>query len=1061
MPRKTNTATAYEVEHKQPLQKAPTKSTRNKYLNINAPFVPSRSSHTLNLKPTHKAIKAYYDEIERYSQHTRVEGAVAPAFANLLRHCAQRFDWTLVEKYTLKREGRNLYLDGALLNNFKLIHGIWEAKDSKDDLDREVHKKFDAGYPQDNIIFQAPHRAIIWQNGRKALDTDIARPEALVEALKLFFAYERPTIEKWQKAVEEFKDEVPKLGAALLERIENERRSNKRFVQAFEEFNSVCRQLINPKLAVQDVEKMLIQHILTERIFRTVFNNPEFVERNAIAHEIEKVIHVLTSRSYTRHEFLKPLDRFYKAIEKTAADIEDFSQKQHFLNVVYEKFFQGFSVKVADTHGIVYTPPPIVDFMVKSVEAILQKEFRRSLSDKDVHILDPFVGTGNFIMRIMREIQPSKLPYKYTHEIHCNEIMLLPYYIASMNIEHEYNELTKNYQPFEGICLVDTFELAEEKEMRKELFTKENTKRVIRQKSTPIFVIIGNPPYNMGQANENDNNKNREYEQIDRRVAETYAKDSRATNRNKLSDPYIKALRWASDRIVKTGEGIVAFVTNDSFIDGIAFDGVRKHLDQDFDEIYVLNLGGNVRKNPSLSGTKHNVFGITVGVSINFLVKKRGTSACKIFYASTEEFWKKEEKFTFLNKIQSTRGIEWKLLTPDENYTWLTDKLQSDFKTFLPLGDKANKKRMKTESKTIFKLYSLGVATNRDLYVYSFDLTSLSQHANTFIDAYNAKLDIWKRQSNRSSIEDVIDVADVGIKWTRQTKRALQNASYTDFMISGIRLSIYRPFTKRYLYYDDFWNEEQYQTPRIFPAPECEAQNLVICLSAIGHKTPFHCLMANVIPNLHLTGDSQCFPFYTYDKAGDNRQENITDWALEQFQIHYQDKRISKWYIFYYIYAILHHPEYRKKYAANLRRELPRIPLTTDFQVFAKAGEKLSDLHVKYEEQCEYPLTHIESSPLNWRVQKMKLSKDKTQLVYNDFLTLADIPSEAFEYRLGNRSALEWIIDQYQVKTDKRSGIVNDPNRPEEPEYIVRLVKKIITVSLKTREVINALPKLD
>ena len=341
---------------------------------------------------------------------------------------------------------------------------------------------------------------------------------------------------------------------------------------------------------------------------------------NIIAHEIDKVIQALTSQSFSREGFLTKLDRFYHAIEATAAAIDEYSQKQSFLNTVYERFFQGFSVKVADTHGIVYTPQPIVDFMVRSVDHLLSYEFGRSLGDPGVHILDPFVGTGNFIMRTMREIPKTRLEAKYAAELHCNEVMLLPYYIASMNIEHAYFEATGTYKPFEGICLVDTFELAEAKQPS--LFAQANLERVERQRKTPIFVIIGNPPYNAKQLNENDNNKNRKYPVIDARVSETYAKDSKATNKNALSDMYVKAIRWASDRIIKNQEGIVAFVSNNSFADQIAFDGLRKHLAQDFDEIYVLDLGGNVRQNPKLSGTTHNVFGIQVGVSISFFIRK-------------------------------------------------------------------------------------------------------------------------------------------------------------------------------------------------------------------------------------------------------------------------------------------------------------------------------------------------------------------------------------------------------------------------------------------------------
>jgi predicted helicase len=578
----------------------------------------------LNLRPTHKVVLNYYEALRQFKKlGVTHEGAVRSAFQYLLASCGNKFGWKLVPEWSIKRDrGHALRVDGALVDEYRLTHGFWEAKDSHDDLGKEVKKKLTAGYPQNNIIFQAPERAILWQNGRSVLDLDITEPVALVEIVRRFFDYSLPEYEDWNDAVSHFQNQVPELGRALAELIKEEEKSNARFRAAFDDFLALCRQSINPNLSAQAVEEMLIQHLLTERIFRTVFNNPDFTRRNVIAVEIEKVIDALTSQSFSREGFLKSLERFYKAIDSTAKTIEDFSQKQLFLNTVYEKFFQGFSVKVADTHGIVYTPQPIVNFMVRSVADILQKEFGKSLSSLDVHILDPFVGTGNFIVHIMQEIKKTALTQKYHNELHCNEVMLLPYYIASMNIEHEFFESTGSYESFDGICLVDTFELAEAQQIS--FFSTENTARVERQKSAPIRVVIGNPPYNAWQLNENDNNKNRKYKVMDKRVAETYAKDSKATNKNALSDPYVKAFRWASDRI--GDEGIVAFVSNNSLIESLAFDGMRKHLEQDFDAIYVLDLGGNVRKNPKLSGTTHNVFGIQVGVSINIFVRKRAAA---------------------------------------------------------------------------------------------------------------------------------------------------------------------------------------------------------------------------------------------------------------------------------------------------------------------------------------------------------------------------------------------------------------------------------------------------
>jgi len=1017
----------------------------------------------LNLKPTHKAIKEYFAELKKLSKHdAQHEGAVAPAFAALLRYCGNQMHLTLAEQYRIRREKNEIIVDGALLDSYNLAHGYWEAKDSADDLDAEVKKKFKAGYPKGNILFQSPSQAILWQDGKEYLNTPITEPAALIEVLKAFFEYQPPEYEEWHVAVEEFKDKVPELANALLEKIRDERKSNKNFITAFQDFSELCRASINPNISEQAVEEMLIQHLLTERIFRTVFDNADFRRRNVIAREIENVIDALTSQAFSRQVFLDKINRFYVAIESTASVISDYSEKQAFLNTVYENFFQGFSVKVADTHGIVYTPQSIVDFMVKSVDEILKQEFGKSLSDKGVHILDPFVGTGNFITRTLREMNKTNLPYKYANELHCNEVMLLPYYIASMNIEHEYYELTGKYEPFEGICLVDTFELAEDKQM--ELFTEENTERVKRQQEAPIFVIIANPPYNAKQVNENDNNKNRKYKVLDQRVRETYTKDSKATNKNALSDVYVKAYRWASDRI--GDEGIVAFVSNNSFIENFAFDGMRKQLAEDFDSIYVLDLGGNVRQNPKISGTTHNVFGIKVGISINFLVKStKQTKQTQIYYSNTDEYWRRDQKYKYLDLCSTKSALKFEKLKPDERVTWITKGLERDFETFIPIGTKSAKSGTST---ALFRNYSIGTTTNRDAWVYNFHKDRLKKSVEKLVDTYNSELLRWQTRGNETQkLDDFVTNDPKKIKWSSRLKEALNRGEQASFNPSQIRTSLYRPYCSQTLYFDRILTHRRGQIPKMLPNGTTSSQNLLICVSGIGSSKPFQSLVSSLIPNHDLLEKTQCFPFYTYDEDGSNRQENITDWALSEFQSHYKSKRgaapkISKWDIFYYVYSILHHPEYREKYQANLKRELPRIPFAPDFKGFAKAGKKLADLHANYEDQSEYPLELIETPDMqrDMRVEKMKFNKDKSKLIYNDFLTLGGIPPEVFEYKLGNRSALEWIVDQYRVKTDKRSGIVNDPNREDDDMYIVDLIKKVVTISLETNKIVSKLPEL-
>ena len=1019
----------------------------------------------LNLKPSHKAIRDYYTTLQQYDRHAVThEGAVSNPFAFLLDTCAKQVNATLIPQYGMRTaNGNRIVIDGAILDEYGLPFAYWEAKDIGDDLLKAITEKQVAGYPLDNTCFQTPQRIILYQNGQTALDVDITEPAQLIAALQYLFAYIPPALDNWQTAVADFREHVPDLENRLKELIDQRHETDSAFKEAFADFYETCRTAINPELSQDTVEEMLIQHILTERIFRTVFERSDFTRRNIIAREIENVSDALMRQAVSRDAFLAPLDRFYVAIEQAATLCRDFTQKQHFLNTFYEKFFQGFSEDVADTHGIVYTPQPIVDFMVKSVEHILKTEFGRSLSDTGVHIIDPFIGTGNFIVRLMQDIQGRALEAKYRHELHCNEVMLLPYYIASLNIEQEYFQRTGMYLPFEGIAFADTFELLEQEQG--ELFTRENTERVKRQKAADMFVVIGNPPYNAGQVNDSDNNRNRKYPTMDKLIRDTYVADSIATLKNALYDPYIKAIRWALDRI--SAEGIVAFITNNSFIDGLAFDGMRKHFTRDCDAIYILDLGGNMRKGLKVSDA--NVFGIRVGVSINLFVKNKQNAAEKphIFYYRTDDLWNKKQKFGFLNERQHVGNIAWQEIEPNERYTWLTEGIHSEFDTFIPIGTKETKAIKGAAVNVIFKTYCNGVKTNRDAWVYNFDRETLSKNVQRIIAYYNQQTLRWEHREDRNAnVIDFVESDLTKIKWDRELRQHLQRSRFAEYAEEKVRTSLYRPFTKSNMFFDRVLNNCVYLMPSFFPKPNTEKENRVIGINKTQEK-PFTCLMVDCIPDLVAIGGfgspGHCFPFYTYDEDGTNQQENITDWALAEFRNHYNHDTISKWDIFHYTYGLLHHPVYREKYAMNLKRDLPHIPFTEDFWGIANAGAQLADLHVNYESAPKYDgLTDIETPGMkvDWRVEKMSLSKDKTQLRYNDFLTLDGIPIEAYDYKLGNRSALEWVIDQYRVKVDRRSGIVNDPNRETEPQYIVDLVGRVISVSLRTVEIVNDLPPL-
>ncbi|MBZ0279565.1 MAG: N-6 DNA methylase [Anaerolineae bacterium] len=1080
------------------------------------------------ITPKHPAIRAYYDKRQQLSaQNVSHELAVREAFKGLLEQMATSNKWTLVIEQKVEGIARVIRPDGTLRDSNTLPRGYWEAKDTRDDLDAEIEKKFTRGYPKSNIIFEDTRRAVLYQSGQRAGDYDLMQPEQVAALISRFLSYTEPNIAAFDQAVERFKGDTAPLAEGLKTLIADAHQTNKAFQTAFAAFFELCKTALNPNISRDAVNEMLIQHLLTERLMRTVFDNPDFVRRNAIAAEVEKVIDALTSRSFSRKDFLGQLDYFYQAIENAAQTLTDFASRQTFINAVYERFFQGYAVKVADTHGIVYTPQPIVDFMCASVEQVLRDQFGYGLDHPEVCIIDPCTGTGNFIINLLHRIKahnPAALPDVYANRLFANEVMLLPYYIASLNIEHTYYDLAKRYDPFEGLCFVDTLDLAQSAQLS--FLTEKNSQRVERQKQAKITVIIGNPPYNVGQLNENDNNKNRKYKNVDDRVRETYAFDSAATNKNALSDPYVKFFRWASDRL-QGRDGVVCYVSNNSFVDQIAFDGMRKHLLKDFTHVYHLDLHGNVRQNPKLSGTTHNVFGIQVGVGITIAVRSSRVGAsgpdaptqtldtpikppARLLYHRVPDDWRADQKLAFLTEKSADplQTVAWGELIPDARNTWLVPENADEFAAFIPIGSKATKAAKGQDAEAIFKTYGRGVATSRDEVAYDFSRDQLIREIQAQIEDYNAEVDRYKRAGKPKDVDNFVKYDRV--KWSEGLKANLTRGNYAEYNERKVRLSLYRPFTKQHLFFDTLFNERRYQFPHIFPTAETEQENLIICLSGLGH-TVFSCLMSMHIVELKYAnqgdGGTQCFPFYTYDEDGTNRRENITDWALKQFQQRYPvgaqhvaplppssqqspapvppsplpdtPREITKWDIFYYVYALLHHPAYRAKFADNLKRELPRIPFAPDFWSFAEAGKKLAELHLNYETLEPYPLEYhwIPGKPVSYRVEKMRplniqaapssssprpegegsgvrvSYKTFAALQFNDALTLEGIPAAAFDYRLGNRSALDWVIDQYQAKDNSDPNLYND-----DEHYIVKLVGRVVRVSVETAHIVANLP---
>ncbi len=626
-----------------------------------------------SVKPNHKAIKAYYEALRAYDrQEVQHETALRSAFQNLLEQLGRQFAWTLIPELSDKAAGKAIRPDGTFRDDYYITRGHWEAKDSHDHLETEIKKKIAKGYPTGNIIFEDTRQAQLYQNRERAMIVDLTDARKLADLLNAFFAYTEPAHENFGKAIDEFKERVPDLALGLVEKIKAAHTDNPKFAAAFAAFYELCCNSLNPNLSQAAADEMLVQHLLTERLIRTIFDNQDFTRRNAIAAEIEKVIDALVSKSFNRHDFLKSLDRFYLAIESAAATIESFAEKQHFLNSVYERFFLGYSVMVADTHGIIYTPQEIVDFMCASVVELLKSVFGKTLGDPDVYMLDPCAGTGNFTVNLLRRIPKKDLPRMYRQQLFANEVMLLPYYIAALNIEHAYYELTGSYEPFGGLCFVDTLDLAKGQQSTFGFMSEENVQRVAQEAGAPITVVIANPPYNAWQLNENDNNKNRKYELIDRRVSETYAKDSSATNKNALSDMYVKFFRWAVDRL-EGRDGIVAFVSNNGFLQGIAADGFRKHLVKDFDRVYHFDFKGNART----SGERRkqeggNIFSdqIRVGVGVTFLVRCRRRERCEIWYHVVQDYYGAEQKKRYLASMGTLSRVPWRQLNANEAGDW-------------------------------------------------------------------------------------------------------------------------------------------------------------------------------------------------------------------------------------------------------------------------------------------------------------------------------------------------------------------------------------------------------
>ncbi|HBD1220988.1 TPA: DEAD/DEAH box helicase [Escherichia coli] len=879
---------------------------------------------------------------------------------------------------------------------------------------------------------------------------------------------------------EDWANDIAKIARTHIDRIHGilENPGNQVEISAFRAFADELRDDLNNSVSDDEIIEMLAQHLITKPVFDALFADYNFTDHNPMSMAMQNVLNTLQEHHLEKEA--STLNSFYESVKMRADGITTAEGKQQIIVQLYDKFFRNAFPRMTERLGIVYTPVEVVDFIIHSVNDVLKKEFGQTLADKGVHILDPFTGTGTFITRLLQSglIPSDKLAYKFKNEIHANEIVLLAYYIAAINIEAVYHSITEEseYTPFEGICLTDTFEMYEKDDLVSEVLV-DNSERRKRQKALDIRVIIGNPPYSSGQESANDNNQNVKYPMLDKRIAETYAACTTATNKNALYDSYIRAIRWASDRIGE--QGVIGFVTNGGYIDSNSADGLRKCLAEEFSSLYFFHLRGNQRTSGEKSrqeGGKIFGSGSRAPIVIAILVKNpAATQSGQIYFHDIGDYLTREEKLEKISDFGSIDGIEkthgWQKITPDAYNDWLNQRDDS-FYDFIEIGNKKDK-----DSKSLFSNYSRGLETNRDAWCYNYSKEELSQNIDKTLRFYNSEVDRFRKSLTDISVDNFIDFDAKKISWNRGLKSDLVKGKKYHFDKEKIRVCLYRPFSKSWVYMDSGINAYLNQIPKIFPTKD--ADNFLIYMSGSGNSgKDFSAIMTREIPDLNMQhSGGQGFPLYLYESISE-RKSAISDFGLDYFNDFYATNIISKEDIFYYVYGLLSSRDYLSRYADNLAKELPRIPRVKkleDFWSFSKAGRELAELHVNYETVEPYKadidtgsLSYSQLGKDDFYVEKMKFAKkgEKDTVIYNNKIRIKNIPTEAYDYVVNGKPALEWVMERQGVSTHKDSGIVNDANdwaveTMNNPRYPLELFLRIITVSLETQKIVNSLPKLD
>ena len=1013
--------------------------------------------------PAYPQIERYYEDKQRIIEFggSDNEQSIRAAFQYCLdSYCRNhRENLALVPEL---RAGDNRP-DGTVKDSLRLARGYWEAKDSHDNLDDEIQKKLNRGYPRDNTIFEDSRTAVLMRHGAVSMRVNMDQPADLHRLIQAFLNFVLPEVEEFRKAWQQFKTDLPTILATLREAVHRAASTNAGYQTAAGFFLELCHRTISPEVSETDVREMLLQHILTKDIFLRVFDEDQFHQENNIAQHLEALERAFLTGD-RRREAIDRLRPYYAAITRAAADIADYGEKQQFLKAIYEDFYKTYNPAAANRLGVVYTPNEVVDFIIRGADYLLQRHFDRSLADDNVQILDPAVGTGTFITGLIDYLPPERLDYKYLNEMHANEVAILPYYIANLNIEYSYKQRTGRYREFPNLCFVDTLDNlgwkgASEGAVQRQpglalgAMSEENWIRVQDQNKKTISVIIGNPPYNDSATLWGDGSANREYLEIDRRIRDTYVKEGTAQKTHQY-DMYKRFIRWASDRL--NDDGIVALITNRAYLEGRQDDGFRQVTAKEFSELYILDLGSDVRRNPKISGTTHNVFGIQTGVAIGLFVREKSRlGSCEINYARREDAELAKDKLSYLRDVEFD-SIPFAKITPDAKSNWL-DQSNPDFAKLIPIVDRQSKRAKKADDeRAVFGLFSNGAKTNRDEWVYDFDVRTLRDKALFFSDVYNESLD-----NGDDSYNPVI-------KWSRDLRNEFQRGKRIGYSEANRIQSLYRPFVAKHHFADFTINDVLTRNHYEIFGPDLKQTNKVICFSGVASTKPFQALAADKLFGFDTLEKTQCLPLYRYTPEGE-RVSNVTEWGIRLINEHYRkewgkdfdgiypDGGITAEHIFAYTYAVLHDPVYRHDYAVDLLREFPRLPLYHDFDIWARMGQKLLDLHLGFESADPYPLQRSDQAGAPTRVI-LRPEKERGVIVLDDKTTLSGVPPDAWRYRLGSRSALEWVLDQYKERKPKDPTIAEKFNTYRFADYkerVIDLLQRVCTVSVQTMDVVD------